>query len=159
MIRYLLRKANISCVEYLRQPNILQLRLQTLGIDSLLGDHNDLEDLIALPGRCTSFALDVAQLVEGLSPRSSEKARPFNFLFYNFEDHRLAWCPTSKRLIDSSSFLGSPRMKEDEWLDNADTGRSWKAKSEDAHSVIRKSSEPVRLLIPHLFLFRLGSDY
>lgn len=159
MINYLLRAAKISCVDYLRQPDILQRRLQEHGIESLLGDHNDLEDLIALPGRCTSFALHVAQLVESLAPRSPGKARPFNFLFYDFDNHRLAWCPTSKRLIDSSSLLGTPRMEEDEWLDNPDATRSWKAKGEGALSKMQESGKPVRLLIPCPCLFRLGSDY
>ena len=160
MISYLLRKVDISHVDYLRQPDILQRRLEEYGIDYLLGHQNDdLEDLIALPGRCTSFALHVAQLVEGLPSRSPGEARPFNFLFYDFGHHRLAWCPTSKRLIDSSSLLGSPRMTEGEWLNNTDAVRSWKANGEGALSKMRKSEERVSLLVPRLFLFRLSSDY
>src|SRR5204862_86639 len=59
MIDYLLVEARISYVDYLRQPDILKCRLQEHGISSLLNDESDLEELIALPGRCTSFSLHV----------------------------------------------------------------------------------------------------
>jgi hypothetical protein len=119
MIDYL-NDADLDYGVYLREPDILQ-RYSTC---FLLGPASDLRQLIALPGRCTYFELHVIGLLELWSGYESD----YDFQFYDFGTHRTAWCTKTKRLVGSSSLLGSPYLNEGAWL-NADTQRQWKAKN------------------------------
>jgi hypothetical protein len=122
MFDYLLNQAHIDYGVYLREPSVLH----HYSIRALLDPASDLKDLIVLPGRCTSFALQVIELLESWTVDTLQRDKMnYDFKFYDFENHRTAWCSKTKQLVDSSSLLGSPSMTEWEWL-SADTKRHWK---------------------------------
>jgi hypothetical protein len=135
MIDYLLKKTQIDYKSYLVQPRILKGK-----VESILGSGNDLENLIALPGRCTSFALNVVRRLEMLTGNRKD----YDFQYYDFGHHRAAWCKQTKRLIDSSSVFGAPHLHEGNWL-SADCQRQWKAAEEDI-SKLKTVKQEVRLL-------------
>jgi len=75
----------------------------------------------SLTGRCTSFAANVATLLEARYPGV------FNFQYYDVGRHRVAHCESTGILIDSSSAVGPVVLRENqEWTNlNGVSGR-WK---------------------------------
>ena len=102
MIDYLLYKSKTSYLQLWTDPKILK---KTFSEDSVSRSMS--EDLAILPfkpGRCTSFAIHTSLLLETW-PR-------YKFEIYDLKGHRLARCPSSHTLIDSSSNFGPFELYE-----------------------------------------------
>lgn len=118
MIDYLIGKVGINYESYLLDPDIL--KRSSMGF--LKNPPTDFKDLIALPGRCTSFAIQVVDRLKDMPDAGNR----FDFQFFDFDFHRSAWCAKTKHVIDSSSLDGSTFLREGEWL-SLDGQRQWKA--------------------------------
>jgi hypothetical protein len=108
MVDYLLEKSNTSYDELWMKPTILGERVQE---KHLRDDGSEEYDyLIKSPGRCTTFAISVAKMLEEEQshhgdPESDGRLR-FNFQYYDLGYHRLARCDNTGITIDSSARVG-----------------------------------------------------
>jgi hypothetical protein len=121
MVEYLVDLAGLDYKTYLQNPIILLDHTAKIR-ESISAD---LQKLINMPGRCTSFALQVVQRLEA----KQQTAQKPNFQFYDCGPHRAAWCSVSKKMIDSSSILGQVYMPRGLWT-SPDGTRSWKAEGD-----------------------------
>jgi hypothetical protein len=108
MIEYLLTKGHISYEDYVKDPKILQ----KCELKTEIEGTNDFSDLISRPGRCTSFAIQVADILEELPGHKGH----YDFRFYNLGHHRVARCMNTGLLIDSASQRGDRYLTGDDWI-------------------------------------------
>jgi hypothetical protein len=108
MVDYLLKKAGLSYEELLEDPDILQNTFKKRPFT--FDDPNDFDEIAGLPGRCTSFAIQVVQRLERLNNKQH-----YDFKFYQLGFHRVARCKKTKIMIDSSSSCGAFILKEGGW--------------------------------------------
>jgi hypothetical protein len=142
MINYLLKKSNKDHEAFLVDPRILNKEV----VDKITKDPaNDFEDLMVLPGRCTSFSIQVVKSME----QSSQFPDSFDFQFYNFDSHRTAWCCKTKMLLDSTGLCGVMYMAEGDWLQFGSEKRFLKAIN--GVSKFRREGKPVsRAMLSHV---------
>ena len=93
MVDYLLYKSVVSYADLLDDPNILR-KGKVTNSDIQNSITEDLSFLSILPGRCTSFAIQVSSHLE-------ELPHNFDFEYYDLNGHRVARCKLTGILIDS----------------------------------------------------------
>ena len=146
MVEYLLKKAGLSYEELLNDPDILQKTFKKKPFT--FNNSNDFDEIAGLPGRCTSFAIQVVQRLE----RLKVKGKPYDFEFFQLGFHRVARCKETNIMIDSSSSCGAFILKEGGW--DTFTGLAkweWNPREERFEKMSTSGdSVPVRSDIPGL---------
>jgi hypothetical protein len=117
MVDYLIKTANTSYEEFLRDPKILKRKF--IDGDSRIDNSPNFEMLWSLPGRCTSFTIQVVEKLKTFDGNA------YDFQLYGLGKHRLAHCKTTGVLIDSGSSCGAFRLGRGDWP-TFDRNREWK---------------------------------
>jgi hypothetical protein len=123
-VEYLVKKAGVTYKEFMQDPKILGKRLSKAAIEA--DRSQDFNYTWASAGRCTSFTIRVARMLQERFDRNNSKY--FDFRFYDLKRHRIARCAKTGILIDSSSARGIIVLKNGEWerFDEEGPTMSWK---------------------------------
>jgi hypothetical protein len=122
MVQYILNAGGVKVEDFLTNPNLVKSACKS-HVD---GKHTlkQMEPIWAYnTGRCTSFAVKGAAVITKGKP-----AAGYDFKIYDLKGHRIARCPKTQVVIDSSSKLpnGAFLLPENKWERFEETDASWK---------------------------------
>lgn len=106
LIDCLLQKAKLSYDDLLKDHNILK---KTFRKGDIVADPRETSIISPLPGKCTSFAIQVVEKLE------KTYKNIYDFQFYRLGPHTVARCQKTGVLIDSSSSGGAITLNDGPW--------------------------------------------
>lgn len=121
MVQFILKAGGHTPEDFLKAPNVVKSDSKAKVEGKLT--IKDMEPIWARnTGRCTSFA------VKAVTALSKGKPGAYDFKIYDLKGHRIARCPKTHVVIDSSSRLpnGAFLLPENKWERFEETDASWK---------------------------------